>query len=160
VEAKSNQKNLGTEIIEYSSPEETAVCILALPSFVANGKYAFDKLHGVTKVVANNFNRIISINFYPIPWACRPNMRHRPIGIGVHVQGLGDTFMAFARPFIHLRLAYSIFRSLKLFIIVCFKPVLAARDGTYKTYKGRPASQGQLEYNLWNVTPTYGTGFP
>ena len=106
--AKSNQKNLGTikssnlctEIIEYSSPDETAVCnlaSLALPSFIDNGVYNFKKLHEVTKVVTRNLNRIIDVNYYPVPEARRSNMRHRPIGIGV--QGLADAFMALRMPF-------------------------------------------------------------
>ena len=110
--AKSNQQNLGTikssnlctEIIEYSAPDETAVCNLAsiaLPTFVENtdsGKvYNFQKLHDVAKVVAFNLNRIIDVNYYPIEEARRSNMRHRPIGVGV--QGLADTFMALQMPF-------------------------------------------------------------
>ena len=101
--AKSNQQNLGTikssnlctEIIEYSSPDETAVCnlaSLALPTFVVDGKYDFNKLHAVAKVVAFNLNRIIDVNYYPTPEARRSNMRHRPIGLGV--QGLADLFMS------------------------------------------------------------------
>ena len=109
---KSNQKNLGTikssnlctEIMEYSSPEETAVCNLAsiaLPTFIegtgASKIYNFQRLHDVAKVVCKNLNRIIDINYYPVPSARRSNMRHRPIGIGV--QGLADAFMIMGYPF-------------------------------------------------------------
>ncbi|KAF9445388.1 ribonucleotide reductase alpha subunit [Macrolepiota fuliginosa MF-IS2] len=162
---KSNQKNLGTikssnlctEIIEYSSPEETAVCnlaSLALPTFISNGKYDFKKLHEVTKVVANNLNRIIDVNYYPIPEARRSNVRHRPIGVGV--QGLADTFMALRMPFDSAEA--------KLLNIQIFETIyhgaleasseIAARDGAYETYEGSPASQGQLQFDLWGVTPT------
>ena len=165
MEAKSNQKNLGTikssnlctEIIEYSSPEETAVCnlaSLALPSFITNGKYDFKKLHDVTKVVANNLNRIIDVNFYPIPEARRSNTRHRPIGIGV--QGLADTFMALRMPFdspearlLNIQIFETIYHG-----ALEASSEMAARDGTYETYKGSPASQGQLQYDLWDVNPT------
>ena len=165
VKAKSNQKNLGTikssnlctEIIEYSSPEETAVCnlaSLALPSFITNGKYDFNKLHDVTKVVANNLNRIIDVNFYPIPEARRSNMRHRPIGIGV--QGLADTFMALRMPFdspearlLNIQIFETIYHG-----ALEASSEMAARDSTYETYEGSPASQGQLQYDLWNMTPT------
>lgn len=163
--AKSNQKNLGTikssnlctEIIEYSSPDETAVCnlaSLALPTFINNGKYDFKKLHEVAKVVAFNLNRIIDVNYYPTPEARRSNARHRPIGIGV--QGLADTFMA-------LRMAFDSPEA-KLLNIQIFETIyhgaleasseMAAQDGTYETYEGSPASQGQLQYDLWGVTPT------
>ena len=105
---KSNQKNLGTikssdlctEIIKYSAPDETAVCnlaSLALPTFIVNGQYDFQKLHDVTKVITHSLNRIIDINYYPITEARRSNFRHRPIGVGV--QGLTDAFMAVCMPF-------------------------------------------------------------
>lgn len=163
--AKSNQKNLGTikssnlctEIVEYSSPDETAVCNLAsisLPSFIENGVYNFQKLHDITKVVTFNLNRIIDVNFYPIPEARRSNMRHRPIGIGV--QGLADAFMALRMPFdspeardLNKRIAETIYHA-----AVEASSDIAAVDGPYQTYEGSPASQGQLQYDLWGVTPT------
>ncbi|KAJ3502396.1 hypothetical protein NLJ89_g8905 [Agrocybe chaxingu] len=162
---KSNQKNLGTikssnlctEIIEYSSPDETAVCnlaSLALPSFVANGEYDFKKLHDVTKVVTYNLNRIIDVNYYPIPEARRSNMRHRPIGIGV--QGLADAFMALRMPFDSLpakELNIKIFETIYHAALEASSE-LAARDGPYETWMGSPAQQGQLQYDLWGVTPT------
>lgn len=163
--AKSNQQNLGTikssnlctEIIEYSAPDETAVCnlaSLALPTFIVNGKYDFQKLHDVAKVVTNNLNRIIDVNYYPIPEARRSNMRHRPIGLGV--QGLADAFMALRMPFDS--------QAAKELNIQIFETIyhgaleasceLAAKEGPYETYEGSPASKGQLQYDLWGVTPT------
>ena len=162
---KSNQKNLGTikssnlctEIIEYSAPDETAVCnlaSLALPTFIVNGQYDFQKLHDVTKVVTYNLNRIIDVNYYPIPEARRSNFRHRPIGVGV--QGLADAFMALRMPFDS--------PEAKEFNIQIFETIyhaaleasseLAERDGPYETWMGSPAQLGQLQYDLWGVTPT------
>ncbi|TFY71562.1 hypothetical protein EVG20_g1448 [Dentipellis fragilis] len=162
---KSNQKNLGTikssnlctEIIEYSSPDETAVCnlaSLALPSFIKNGKYDFKKLHEVTKVVAYNLNKVIDINYYPIPEARKSNMRHRPIGVGVN--GLADAFMILHLPFdsdearaLNLQIFETIYHA-----AVEMSCELAQQDGPYETYEGSPASQGQLQFDLWGVTPT------
>ncbi|EPQ50976.1 hypothetical protein GLOTRDRAFT_81543 [Gloeophyllum trabeum ATCC 11539] len=162
---KSNQKNLGTikssnlctEIIEYSSPDETAVCnlgSLALPSFVVDGQYDFKKLHDVAKVLAYNLNRIIDVNYYPIPEARRSNMRHRPIGLGVN--GLADTFMALRMPFdsdearqLNLQIFETIYHA-----ALEMSSELAERDGPYETWEGSPASQGQLQFDLWGVTPT------
>ncbi|KAK7468937.1 ribonucleotide-diphosphate reductase subunit rnr1 [Stygiomarasmius scandens] len=171
---KSNQKNLGvikssnlcTEIVEYSSPDETAVCnlaSLALPTFVKpdpadpSGKrriFDFQKLHEVTKVVAFNLNRIIDVNYYPVPTARRSNMRHRPIGIGV--QGLADAFMAMRLPFDG--------PEAKLLNQQIFETIyhgaaeasceIAAVGGPYETWEGSPAHQGQLQYDMWGVTPT------
>lgn len=162
---KSNQQNLGTikssnlctEIIEYSSPDEAAVCnlaSLALPSFIVNGKYNFQKLHDVTKVVARNLNRIIDVNYYPIPEARKSNMRHRPIGIGV--QGLADAFMILRLPFdspearqLNLQIFETIYHG-----ALEASCELAVQQGTYETYRGSPASLGCLQYDLWGVTPT------
>ncbi|KAF9262956.1 hypothetical protein L218DRAFT_959774 [Marasmius fiardii PR-910] len=162
---KSNQKNLGvikssnlcTEIMEYSAPDETAVCnlaSLALPTFVRDGKFDFHKLHKVTKVVAYNLNRIIDVNFYPVPEARRSNMRHRPIGIGV--QGLADTFMALRLPFEspeakHLNI--QIFETIYHGALEASAEI-AEVDGPYETWMGSPAQQGQLQYDMWGVTPT------
>jgi ribonucleoside-diphosphate reductase subunit M1 len=162
---KSNQKNLGTikssnlctEIIEYSSPEETAVCnlaSLALPSFVVNGEYDFKKLHDVTKVVTFNLNHIIDVNYYPVPEARRSNMRHRPIGVGV--QGLADTFMALRMPF-DSQAAKEL--NIKIFETIYHGALeasneLAVKEGTYETWMGSPAQLGQLQFDLWGVTPT------
>ncbi|KAF8522037.1 ribonucleotide reductase alpha subunit [Gautieria morchelliformis] len=165
--AKSNQQNLGTikssnlctEIIEYSSPDEVAVCNLAsiaLPSFInaKSGKYDFQKLHDVTKVVAFNLNRVIDVNYYPVPEARRSNMRHRPIGIGV--QGLADTFMALRMPFdstaakeLNIQIFETIYHA-----AVEASVDMAQTDGPYESWEGSPASQGRLQFDLWGVTPT------
>lgn len=165
--AKSNQQNLGTikssnlctEIIEYSSPDEVAVCNLAsiaLPSFInsKSGKYDFQKLHDVTKVVAFNLNRVIDVNYYPVPEARTSNMRHRPIGIGV--QGLADTFMALRMPFdssaakeLNIQIFETIYHA-----AVEASADMAESDGPYETWEGSPASQGKLQFDLWGVTPT------
>ncbi|KAF5382444.1 hypothetical protein D9615_002715 [Tricholomella constricta] len=162
---KSNQKNLGTikssnlctEIIEYSSPEETAVCnlaSLALPTFIKDGVYDFQKLHDVAKVVAFNLNRIIDVNYYPIPEARLSNFRHRPIGIGV--QGLADTFMALHMPFdspAAKELNVQIFETIYHGALEA-SVEMAEQEGTYETYAGSPASQGLLQFDLWGVTPS------
>ena len=166
---KSNQKNLGTikssnlctEIMEYSSPEETAVCNLAsiaLPTFIegtgASKIYNFQRLHDVAKVVCKNLNRIIDINYYPVPSARRSNMRHRPIGIGV--QGLADAFMIMGYPFDSQearRLNLQIFETI-YHASLERSCELAEQYGTYETYQGSPASQGILQYDMWNRTPT------
>lgn len=163
--AKSNQKNLGvikssnlcTEIIEYSSPDEIAVCnlaSLALPSFISNGVYDFKKLHAVAKTVAFNLNRIVDVNYYPVPEARRSNFRHRPIGIGV--QGLADTFMVLHMPFDSpeaKKLNIQIFETIYHGALEA-SAEMAEKDGPYETWMGSPAQQGQLQYDLWGVTPT------
>ncbi|KAF7796292.1 hypothetical protein EIP86_007469 [Pleurotus ostreatoroseus] len=163
--AKSNQKNLGTikssnlctEIIEYSSPEETAVCNLAsiaLPSFIENGVYNFQKLHDVTKVVTVNLNRIIDRNYYPVPEARRSNMRNRPIGIGVN--GLADAFMALRLPFESpeaRKLNQQIFETIYHASMEASSD-LAEVEGPYESYEGSPVSQGIFQYDMWGVTPS------
>lgn len=163
--SKSNQQNLGTikssnlctEIIEYSSPDETAVCnlaSLALPTFIKDGVYDFQKLHDVAKVVAYNLNRIIDVNYYPIPEAKKSNMRHRPIGIGV--QGLADAFMVLRMPFESAaakQLNIQIFETIYHAALEASSE-LAARDGPYETWEGSPAHKGQLQFDLWGITPT------
>ena len=164
---KSNQKNLGTirssnlccEIVEYSAPDEVAVCnlaSLALPSFVDvnNGDYDFKKLHEVTQVVVRNLNKIIDINHYPVKEAYNSNMRHRPIGVGV--QGLADAFLALRMPFDSpeaKQLNTQIFETIYHAALTA-SCRLAKEQGTYKTYAGSPVSQGILQYDMWNVTPT------
>lgn len=145
------------EIIEYSAPDETAVCnlaSLALPTFISNGAFDFHKLHDVAKVVTRNLNKIIDINYYPIPEARRSNMRHRPIGIGV--QGLADAFMALRMPFDspaakHLNI--QIFETIYHAALEASSE-LAEHEGPYETWEGSPASKGQLQYDLWGATPT------
>ncbi|KIY46749.1 RIR1_NEUCR ribonucleoside-diphosphate reductase large chain [Fistulina hepatica ATCC 64428] len=163
--AKSNQKNLGTikssnlctEIIEYCAPDETAVCnlaSLALPSFIRNGVYDFQKLHDVTKVVTRNLNRVIDVNYYPVPEARTGNFRHRPIGLGV--QGLADAFMALRMPF---ESAEAKLLNTQIFETIYHAAVeascdLAEEEGPYETWMGSPAQQGILQYDFWGVTPT------
>jgi ribonucleoside-diphosphate reductase alpha subunit len=166
---KSNQQNLGTihcsnlctEIIEYTSADETAVCNLAsiaLSSFASGeGKaFDFDSLHNVTKVATRNLNKVINRNYYPSEEARRSNMRHRPIGLGV--QGLADAFMMMKLPFeseAARTLNEDIFET--IYHAACEASCeLAERDGPYETYAGSPASKGQLQFDLWKRTPKSG----
>ncbi|OJD36160.1 ribonucleoside-diphosphate reductase large chain [Diplodia corticola] len=164
---KSNQKNLGTirssnlccEIVEYTAPDEVAVCnlaSLALPTFVdvENGVYDFNKLHEVTQVLVKNLNKIIDINHYPVPEARKSNMRHRPIAVGVN--GLADAFLALRMPFDSpeaKRLNIQIFETIYHAAITA-SIELSKRDGPYETFQGSPASEGILQYDMWNKTPT------
>jgi ribonucleoside-diphosphate reductase alpha chain len=163
---KSNQKNLGTikssnlctEIIEFSSPEETAVCnlaSLALPAFVSpdNKSFDFDKLRKVTASVVKALNKVIDINFYPIPEAKRSNFRHRPIGLGV--QGLADVFAKLRVPWETpeaTRLNQLIFEHI-YYAAVEASSALAMTEGSYETFDGSPASKGILQPDLWSVVP-------
>ncbi|KFH44823.1 Ribonucleoside-diphosphate reductase large chain-like protein [Hapsidospora chrysogenum ATCC 11550] len=164
---KSNQKNLGTirssnlctEIVEYSAPDEVAVCnlaSLALPFFVDynEGCYDFKKLHEVTRVVVRNLNKIIDVNYYPVPEARNSNMRHRPIGLGV--QGLADAFLALRMPFESpeaRQLNKQIFETI-YHAAVTESMELAKVEGPYQTFKGSPASEGILQFDMWNVKPS------
>ncbi|KAJ2470677.1 ribonucleotide-diphosphate reductase subunit rnr1, partial [Coemansia sp. RSA 2322] len=163
---KSNQQNLGTikssnlctEIIEYSSPDEVAVCNLAsiaLPSFVVSPtEYDFKKLHDVAKVITKNLNRIIDINFYPVPETRTSNMRHRPIGVGV--QGLADAFLAMRMPFDSAEartLNQDIFETIYHATLEA-SCELARVHGTYESYAGSPASQGRLQPDMWDHATT------
>ncbi|KAJ2725891.1 ribonucleotide-diphosphate reductase subunit rnr1 [Coemansia sp. Benny D115] len=156
---KSNQRNLGTikcsnlctEIVEYSSPDEVAVCNLAsiaLPSFVKSPtEYDFQKLHDVTKV-------IIDINFYPVPETRNSNMRHRPIGVGV--QGLADAFLAMRMPFESpeaRELNRAIFETIYHGALEA-SCELAEKHGAYESYQGSPMSEGKLQPDLWGITPS------
>jgi len=164
---KSNQQNLGTihcsnlctEIVEYTSPDEVAVCNLAsvaLNAFVsADGKsYDFKRLYEVTKVATKNLNKVIDRNYYPVPEAKKSNMRHRPIGIGV--QGLADAFMLMRLPFESepaKQLNKDVFET--MYFAACEASCeLAEINGPYETYKGSPASEGKLQFDLWGVKPT------
>jgi ribonucleoside-diphosphate reductase alpha subunit len=171
---KSNQKNLGTikcsnlctEIVEYTSPDEIAVCNLAsisLSKFVTknasdynkfDGEFDFDKLKDVSKVVTCNLNRVIDRNFYPCKEAKNSNMRHRPIGLGV--QGMADTFQMLKMPFDGpeaRQLNKDIFET--IYFGACASSCeLAEEEGPYSTYEGSPASKGQLQFDLWGVTPS------
>jgi len=166
---KSNQKNLGTikssnlcvEIVQYSDKTETSVCNLssiALPAFVseeggAGPIFDFEKLHKVARQVTYNLNRVIDINYYPTEKARRSNMRHRPIGIGV--QGLADTFMMMGMPFgdeASRLLNREIFETI-YHAALTESCELAKQYGAYETFEGSPASEGLLQYDLWDTTP-------
>jgi ribonucleoside-diphosphate reductase alpha chain len=159
---KSNQKNLGTirssnlctEILEYTSPDEVAVCNLAsiaLPMFVKNGEFDHNELFGVTKRVTKNLNRVIDRNYYPVKEAENSNMRHRPIGLGV--QGLADAFIMLRLPFTSdeaKKLNQEIFETL-YFAAVTASMEAAKEEGTYSSYEGSPISKGEFQYNLWGI---------
>ena len=162
VNRKSNQKNLGTirssnlctEIMEYTSPDEVAVCNLAslsLPMFVENGKFDHDALYKVTKRVTRNLNKVIDRNYYPVEEAKNSNMRHRPIGLGV--QGLADAFIMLRLPFTSdeaKKLNQEIFETL-YFAAVTASMEMAKEEGPYSTFKGSPISQGEFQHNLWGM---------
>jgi ribonucleoside-diphosphate reductase alpha chain len=159
---KSNQKNLGTirssnlctEILEYTSADEIAVCNLAslsLPMFVEKGEFNHKRLFEVTKRVTRNLNKVIDRNYYPVPEAERSNMRHRPIGLGV--QGLADAFILLRMPFTSeeaKKLNSEIFETI-YFAAVTASMELAKEEGAYETYNGSPISEGQFQYNLWGL---------
>ncbi|MDC6383752.1 ribonucleoside-diphosphate reductase subunit alpha [Flagellimonas taeanensis] len=159
---KSNQKNLGTirssnlctEILEYTSPDEVAVCNLAsiaLPMFVKNGEFDHKELFKVTKRVTRNLNKVIDRNFYPVEEARNSNMRHRPIGLGV--QGLADAFIMLRMPFTSdeaKKLNQEIFETL-YFAAVSASMEMAQEEGAYSTYKGSPMSKGEFQFNLWGI---------
>ncbi|QBA65515.1 ribonucleoside-diphosphate reductase subunit alpha [Muriicola soli] len=159
---KSNQKNLGTirssnlctEIMEYTSPDEVAVCNLAsiaLPMFIKNGSFDHKELFKVTKRVTKNLNRVIDRNYYPVKEAENSNMRHRPIGLGV--QGLADAFIALRLPFTSdeaKKLNQDIFETL-YYAAVTASMEAAKEEGPYSTYKGSPISKGEFQHNLWGI---------
>ncbi|MFT6984096.1 MAG: ribonucleoside-diphosphate reductase alpha chain, partial [Crocinitomicaceae bacterium] len=164
--SKSNQKNLGTikssnlctEIIEYTAPDEVAVCnlaSLALPKYVTDeGKFDHDKLFEVTYQATLNLNKIIDGNFYPVEEARNSNMRHRPIGLGV--QGLADAFILMGFPFESEEaraLNKEVFETMYYASMTASKD-LAKVDGAYESYEGSPVSKGEFQFDLWNVTPT------
>ena len=163
---KSNQKNLGTikssnlcvEIVEYSAPDETAVCNLAsiaLPMYVdaKTKKFNYVKLKEVVKVAIKNLNRVIDINYYPTPETERSNMRHRPVGLGV--QGLADVFALMRVPWESEKAAEL---NQRIFEHIYYAAVessceVAEKEGPYSTYIGSPMSEGKFQYDLWNVKP-------
>jgi len=162
---KSNQKNLGTikssnlctEIIQYTSADEVAVCnlaSLALPKFVTEeGVFDHQKLYEITKVVTRNLNKVIDINYYPVEEARRSNMRHRPIGLGV--QGLADVFIMLRMPFDSAEargLNEDIFETI-YFAAMESSMEQAKVHGTYETFKGSPVSQGIFQFDMWGVQP-------
>ncbi|WP_348825604.1 ribonucleoside-diphosphate reductase subunit alpha [Flavobacterium aestuarii] len=159
---KSNQKNLGTirssnlctEILEYTSADEVAVCNLAsisLPMFIENGKFNHQLLFDVTKRVTRNLNRVIDRNYYPVKEAENSNMRHRPIGLGV--QGLADAFIMLRMPFTSdeaKTLNQEIFET--LYFAACTASMeMAVEEGPYSTFKGSPMSNGEFQHNLWGL---------
>ncbi|MBK9287504.1 MAG: ribonucleoside-diphosphate reductase subunit alpha [Flavobacteriales bacterium] len=162
---KSNQQNLGTikssnlctEIIEYTSADEVAVCNLgsiALPKYVDKGRFDHEKLFQVTYQLARNLNRVIDQNYYPIPEARRSNMRHRPIGIGV--QGLADAFILMRYPFDSVEakvLNREIFETIYYAAMTASKD-LAKEEGPYETYEGSPVSKGIFQFDMWGVKPS------
>ena len=159
---KSNQKNLGTirssnlctEILEYTSKDEIAVCNLAsiaLPMFVEKGEFNHQKLYDVTARVTNNLNKVIDRNYYPVKEAENSNFRHRPIGLGV--QGLADAFIQLRMPFTSEKakeLNQDIFETL-YFAALNASVEESKKDGPYKTYKGSPISKGEFQHNMWGV---------
>jgi len=162
VNRKSNQKNLGvirssnlcTEIMEYTSKDEIAVCNLAslsLPMFVDNGKFDHEALFNVTKRVTRNLNKVIDRNYYPVQEAENSNLRHRPIGLGV--QGLADAFIMLRMPFTSdaaKKLNQEIFETL-YFAAVTASMEMAKEEGPYLTYPGSPISQGEFQHNMWGL---------
>lgn len=166
---KSNQKNIGiikssnlcSEILEVSTSKETAVCNLAsiaLPSFVDTStqppSYNFEKLHEISKIVTNNLNKVIDVNFYPTEKTHTSNMRHRPIGIGV--QGLADTFIQMGYTFeseeaktLNKHIFETIYHG-----ALERSCEIATVNGPYETFYGSPASNGILQYDMWNVCPS------
>lgn len=164
--SKSNQQNLGTikssnlciEVVQFSSPDETAVCnlgSLSLPSFIRNGAFDFTLLHTYTRILANNLDLVIDQTFYPTKKCKKSNLRHRPIGIGV--QGLADVFA-------RLRISWTSPEAARLnrtiFEVMYHAALtesahLAKKYGAYASYAGCPASRGKLQYDLWNDPPKY-----
>ncbi len=162
---KSNQQNLGTikssnlctEIMEFTSPDEVAVCNLAsiaLPKFVINGQFDHQKLFEVTYEATKNLNKIIDNNYYPVEEAKNSNMRHRPIGLGV--QGLADSFILLRLPFesdLAKMLNKNIFETIYFAAMTASKD-LAKEQGAYESYKNSPVSKGIFQFDMWGVTPT------
>jgi ribonucleoside-diphosphate reductase alpha chain len=159
---KSNQKNLGTirssnlctEIMEYTSKDEIAVCNLAsisLPMFIEDGAFNHQFLYDVTKRITRNLNRVIDRNYYPVKEAENSNLRHRPVGLGV--QGLADAFIMLRMPFTSdaaKKLNQEIFETI-YFAAVTASMELAKEEGPYSTFEGSPISQGEFQYNMWGV---------
>jgi ribonucleoside-diphosphate reductase alpha chain len=165
--SKSNQQNLGTikssnlctEIMEYTSAEEVAVCnlaSLALPRYIRDGIFDHQKLYEVTYQVTINLNRIIDNNYYPVEEARYSNLRHRPIGLGV--QGLADAFILLRLPFESdeaKQLNKEIFETIYFAAMTASKD-LALNEGAYETFKGSPLSKGKFQFDLWGVKPDSG----
>jgi ribonucleoside-diphosphate reductase alpha subunit len=165
VNRKTNQSNLGVikssnlcvEIMEYSSPDETAVCNLCsvgLPAFVRDGVFDYNELEKVVGLVVRNLNQIIDMNFYPTERTKLSNSRHRPVGIGV--QGLADTFMLLDTPF-HSEKAMEINRLIfetMYYAALKASMEIAREDGKYSTFDGSPLSKGIFQFDMWGVSPS------
>jgi ribonucleoside-diphosphate reductase alpha subunit len=164
--AKSNQQNLGTikssnlctEIIEYTAPDEIAVCnlaSLALPKYVTeNGTFDHQKLYDITYQVTLNLNKVIDVNYYPVEEAKNSNLRHRPIGLGV--QGLADAYIQLGYPFESQQaraLNKEIFETIYFAAMTASKD-LAKLEGPYQTFEGSPVSKGIFQFDMWDVQPT------
>ena len=163
--SKSNQQNLGTikssnlctEIMEYTAKDEVAVCNLAsvaLPKFVKDGAFDFDKLFEVTYRAAKNLDKVIDENYYPVPEARNSNMRHRPIGLGV--QGLADAFILMRYPFESAeakQLNKDIFETIYYAAVTASKDI-AKENGAYQSFEGSPMSKGQFQFDMWGVQPS------
>lgn len=165
VNRKSNQKNIGVikssnlchEIFEVSTPDETAVCNLAsiaLPRMVKDGKFDHQLLYDVAYQAVYNMNRVIDNNQYPVPETKRSNTRHRPVGLGL--QGLADAFILMRYPFDseHAKQLNKDISETMYYAALNASADLAKIEGSYETYEGSPASEGQLQYDLWGVTPS------
>ncbi|CAI5739943.1 unnamed protein product [Hyaloperonospora brassicae] len=164
---KSNQQNLGTirssnlccEVMEFTSPDEVAVCNLAsvaLPKFVEDGVFNYQKLCDVTSVVTRNLNKVIDVNYYPVAEARTSNMRHRPVGIGV--QGLADAFILMNYAFESAQareLNKNIFETI-YYASMKTSMEIAKELGPYETFQGSPASKGIFQFDMWGVTPSSG----
>jgi len=173
---KNNQKNLGTlkgsnlctEIMEFTSPDEIAVCnlaSLALPKYItyppnrkSNDKtkrsFDFNKLYEVTYQATKNLNKVIDVNYYPVKEARKSNMRHRPVGLGI--QGLADTFAILGLPFTSpeaKKLNRDIFETI-YYAALSASCDIAVKEGTYETYKGSPISKGILQFDMWDESPS------
>lgn len=165
--ARSNQQHLGTirgsnlctEIVQFTSPEEVAVCnlaSLALPKYVTESGFDHKRLFEVTQVVVRNLDRVIDVNFYPVPEAEKSNLAHRPIGIGV--QGLADVFQMLRLPFTSAaakRLNKEIFETI-YFAALTTSVELARTKGRYPSFEGSPLSKGVLQFDMWGVAPDSG----
>ncbi|MCL7986637.1 ribonucleoside-diphosphate reductase subunit alpha [Sphingobacterium sp. lm-10] len=162
---KSNQQNIGvirssnlcTEIMEYTNADEVAVCnlaSLALPRYVIENGFDFQRLYAITKIVTRNLNKIIDGNYYPIPETENSNSRHRPIGLGI--QGLADVFILLRLPFESeeaKRLNIEIFETI-YFAAMEASMELAREQGAYKSFNGSPLSEGKFQFDLWNIEPS------
>ena len=167
---KSNQQHLGTikssnlctEIVEYTSPDEVAVCNLAsicLPQYVSSGKFNFELLEKIVRRATRNLDRVIDVNYYPLPEAQHSNEKHRPVGLGV--QGLADVFQRMELPYDSdeaLKLDSHIFETI-YYAAVSESCEIAKEKGFYPSFPGSPASEGKLQFDLWGKTEeVYTTG--